>query len=240
MQKITILIIEDEENIRELLAYNLTAEGYECLSAGDGKTGLEMIRSETPDLIMLDLMLPVMDGIAVVKTMGRENVEIPVIMLTAKAEEVDKVIGLEFGADDYITKPFGVRELIARIKAVLRRYERAGGGEGDAGPEAGRGRDEGAGVIQIGELAIDIPGHEVRVGGKPVVLTFKEFELLRTLARNRGIVLSREQLLDQVWGYEYIGETRTVDVHIRYLRKKLGGDENRYITTVRGVGYKMI
>jgi two-component system alkaline phosphatase synthesis response regulator PhoP len=229
-----ILIIEDEENIRELIAYNLTAEGYACVSAGNGTDGLDMARVEAPDLILLDIMLPGMDGYEILKALRREGADIPIIMLTAKSDETDKVTGLDYGADDYITKPFGVRELIARINALLRRVGRM-----PAMSDEALGLDD-DGIIRVGELVIDIPGREVRIGGRDVQLTFKEFELLQTLAKNRGTVLTRDQLLDSIWGYDYYGETRTVDVHVRYLRKKLGGDENRYISTVRGLGYKMV
>ena len=231
-----ILVVEDDANIRELVAWNLSEEGYECVCAADGKEGIEAARLELPDLILLDLMLPGLDGFEVVKTLRREGLGTPIIMLTAKNEETDKVIGLEFGADDYITKPFGIRELKARIKAVLRRY-RSEGADGPCGAEGGEA--EGAGVFTIGGLVIDVPGHEVLAGGSAVVLTLKEFELLRMLVENRGRVLTREQLLDSIWGYEYPGETRTVDVHIRYLRRKLGGAGD-CIMTVRGLGYKLI
>jgi two-component system alkaline phosphatase synthesis response regulator PhoP len=220
-----ILLIEDDENIRELITWNLHEEGYECTACGDGIKGLELAQTGRFDLILLDLMLPGMDGYEIIRALRTGGFETPVIMLTAKNEEADKVIGLEFGADDYMTKPFSVRELKARIKAVIRRYSK-----GDAEQEN---------VITIGDLEINIPRHEVRIGGKDVTLTLKEFELLTLLAKNRGIVFTREQLLDKVWGYEYAGETRTVDVHIRYLRKKLGGGD-QYLLTIRGLGYKMI
>ena len=223
MQK--ILIIEDEPNIRELVLYNLGQSGYEGIGAEDGLLGLSMARSEKPDLILLDIMLPGKNGYDICKELRAEGSKTPIIMLTAKNEEIDKVLGLEFGADDYISKPFGIRELIARIKAVLRRYESTPEQEG----------------IVIGDLAIDIDRHEVKLAGKPQELTLKEFDLLKVLAENRGRVLTRDQLLDKVWGFEYIGETRTVDVHVRYLRKKLGDEDNegKYIQTVRGIGYKM-
>ena len=227
-----ILIIEDDASIRELVTWNLSEEGYDCVCAADGREGLELTKSEEPDLILLDLMLPAIDGFEVVKAIRGSGMQIPVIMLTAKSEETDKVIGLEFGADDYITKPFGVRELKARIKAVLRRYQ------ADA-PENNTGDRARAPMITIGDLVIDVPRHEVKVKNEPLTLTLKEFELLRTLAENRGRVLTREQLLDNVWGYEYIGETRTVDVHVRYLRRKLGETGNCVIT-VRGLGYKLV
>ena len=235
MQK--ILIIEDEPNIRELVLYNLGQNGYEGLAAEDGIQGLSMARSEQPDLILLDIMLPGKNGYDICKELRAEGSRIPIIMLTAKNEEIDKVLGLEFGADDYISKPFGIRELMARIKAVLRRYESSP--EQDT-PAKGPGTAGGAGIT-IGDLNINIDSHEVRLGGRLTELTLKEFDLLRILAENRGRVMTRDQLLDKVWGFEYIGETRTVDVHVRYLRKKLGDEDNegKYIQTVRGIGYKM-
>ena len=228
-----ILVVEDDANIRELVVWNLSEEGYECVSADSGREGLEAARRESPDLILLDLMLPVLDGFEVIKTLRMEGVRTPVIMLTAKNEETDKVIGLEFGADDYITKPFGIRELKARIKAVLRRCAVDDPGADDIGGVADSNR-----IITVGELEINVPRHEVSADGRIVELTLKEFELLRMLAENRGRVMTRDQLLDKVWGYEYLGETRTVDVHIRYLRRKLG-DAGDCITTVRGLGYKL-
>ena len=225
-----ILVIEDDSNIRELVLWNLSEEGYECISASNGKEGLETAKTESPDMILLDLMLPVMNGFEVIKALRMSGVETPVIMLTAKSEETDKVIGLEFGADDYITKPFGIRELKARIKAVLRRYK--------TDDDSGINRND-AGAIIFDDLVIDASRHEVLANGEAVLLTLKEFELLHKLAENQGRVLTREQLLDTIWGYEYMGETRTVDVHIRSLRKKLG-DAGNHIFTVRGLGYKLL
>jgi two-component system alkaline phosphatase synthesis response regulator PhoP len=235
MQK--ILIIEDEPNIRELVLYNLNQNGYEGLTAEDGLQGQAMARSEKPDLILLDIMLPGKNGYDICRELRAEGNKTPIIMLTAKNEEIDKVLGLEFGADDYISKPFGIRELIARIKAVLRRYESSPEPETSAN---GSGTAVNAGIV-IGDLTINIDSHEVRLAGRLVELTLKEFDLLRILAENRGRVMTRDQLLDKVWGFEYIGETRTVDVHVRYLRKKLGDEDNegKYIQTVRGIGYKM-
>lgn len=235
MQK--ILIIEDETNIRELVLYNLKQNGYEALAAEDGLQGLSMVQDEKPDLILLDIMLPGKNGYDICRELRAEGNKTPIIMLTAKNEEIDKVLGLEFGADDYISKPFGIRELIARIKAVLRRYENGSEPEASAG---GSGAAAGPGLV-IGDLVINIDRHEVRLAGKALELTLKEFDLLRVLAENRGRVMTRDQLLDKVWGFEYIGETRTVDVHVRYLRKKLGDEDNegKYIQTVRGIGYKM-
>jgi two-component system alkaline phosphatase synthesis response regulator PhoP len=184
---------------------------------------LETAQAGGFDLILLDLMLPSIDGYEVIKALRGGGDETPVIMLTAKSDEVDKILGLEFGADDYITKPFSVRELKARIKAVIRRYD----------------KECSENVISIGDILIDVPRHEVMAKGEHINLTLKEFELLTLLARNRGIAFTREQLFDKVWGYDYVGETRTVDVHIRNLRKKLNDDEG-YLVTIRGLGYKII
>lgn len=225
MDKTKILAVDDEQHILELLVYNLEENGYEVQAVEDGTKALEVASREKFDLILLDVMLPGMNGVDVCKKLRLDyKVETPIIMLTAKSEEVDKILGLELGADDYVTKPFSVRELIARIKAVLRRYEQS---------------NEETNVIKVKNLLIDVDKHEVLFHDTPLDLTFKEFELLRTLAQNRGKVLTREFLLDTVWGYDYIGETRTVDVHIRYLRKKMGNDDSKYIETIRGIGYKM-
>lgn len=223
-----ILIIEDEPNIRELVMYNLKANGYEALESEDGILGITLVYKEQPDLILLDVMLPGKDGYEICKELRSDGVTIPIIMLTAKSEEVDKVLGLEFGADDYISKPFGVRELMARIKAVLRRYEMAKT-EGETEYEK----------IEKDKLTVDFGRREVTLDGVKIDLTFKEFELLGFLAKNKGHAFSRDDLLDKVWGIDYMGETRTVDVHIRYLRKKLGDSEEQYIETIRGIGYKM-
>lgn len=223
-----ILIIEDEPNIRELVLYNLQANGYEGIQAEDGIMGITMVHTEKPDLILLDIMLPGKNGYDICRELRSEGNNTPIIMLTAKTEEIDKVLGLEFGADDYISKPFGIRELMARIKAVLRRYE-------NIAPERTSTIEH---ILTIDDLEINIERHQVTVNGQNVELTLKEFELLSYLAEKRGHVVTRDQLLDKVWGIEYAGETRTVDVHIRYLRKKLG-DEDKYIETVRGKGYKL-
>lgn len=224
-----ILIIEDEPNIRELVSYNLKAGGFLALEAEDGISGMEMAESQKPDLILLDIMLPGKDGYEICKELRSAGNKTPIIMMTAKTDEVDKVLGLEFGADDYISKPFGVRELMARIKAVLRRFE-GNNGEEPAGE-----------ILTVEEMAIDIGRHEVTVEGRKIELTMKEFELLTFLARNRGRAFSRDELLDKVWGINYLGESRTVDVHIRHLRKKMSlhEDEDKYIETIRGKGYKM-
>lgn len=221
-----ILIIDDEKDIVKMLDYNLQKEGYRTLYAYDGEDGLRLAQRENPDLIILDLMLPGKDGLEICKIIKRDDIMsyIPIIMLTAKSQEIDKIIGLEFGADDYVTKPFSPRELIARIKAVLR-----------------RGHDKIAGVKiqEIGTLEIDFSRISVSVGGKKVELTAKEFELLKTLINAKGRVLSRDFLLDTVWGFDNAIniQTRTVDVHIRSLRKKISKEAKRIIT-VKNYGYR--
>ncbi len=226
-----ILIIEDELNIYELIKFNLETHGFEVDGVQDGALAIDKILDVLPDLIILDLMLPGKDGISICREI-RENAiisYIPIIMLTAKSEEFDKVLGLEIGADDYITKPFGVKELCARVKAVLRRTEILLSKE-----------DE---TIVVGDLHIEPKAFEVYQKGEKLALTLKEYELLVFLAKHRGQVLTRDQLLDQIWGFDYYGETRTVDVHIRYLRKKIeeqSEDGKKYIETVRGVGYRFI
>lgn len=231
-----ILIIEDEANIRELVTYNLKANGYETLEAEDGITGITLAYKEKPDLILLDIMLPGKDGYEICRELRSEDINIPIIMLTAKSEEVDKVLGLEFGADDYIAKPFGIRELLARIKAVLRRYE-----INDKTAIEQKKDDDELENIMAGNIVIDQGRHEVKVNGVPIELTYKEYELLSFLAKHRGRVYSRDELLDKVWGIDYVGETRTVDVHIRHLRQKIGQDQNgeEYVETIRGRGYKL-
>lgn len=226
-----ILIIEDEPNIIELVGYNLKNSGYDYISAEDGLMGITLVHKEKPDLILLDLMLPGKNGHEICRELREEGNKTPIIMLTAKSDEVDKILGLEFGADDYITKPFSVRELMARIKAVLRRYEE----------NSSIDNNDNDYIISIDDIEINTDRHEVIVAGKQVELTLKEFELLCFLTENRGHVFSRDQLLDKVWGIDFAGETRTVDVHIRYLRKKLGQDDNedKYIQTIRGKGYKI-
>lgn len=230
-----ILIIEDEVNIRELVTYNLKANGYEAVEAEDGITGITLAYKEKPDLILLDIMLPGKDGYEICRELRSEGINIPIIMLTAKSEEVDKVLGLEFGADDYIAKPFGIRELLARIKAVLRRYDF------NEKTAAVKEDNDTLDNINAGDIIIDQGRHQVMVHGESIELTYKEYELLSFLAKNRGRVYSRDELLDKVWGIDYVGETRTVDVHIRHLRQKLGQDNTgeEYIETIRGRGYKL-
>lgn len=223
-----ILVVEDEKNIRELIEFNLKNEGYEVNTAADGREALNKL-SEEIDLVVLDLMLPEVDGMEVCRKMRGDKKlrQIPIIMLTAKGEEVERILGLEMGADDYMTKPFSPRELVARIKAIFRRIK-------EFKSESEKLEDE---IIEIGKLKLDIPRHEVIYKDEKVILTPKEFELLRYLVINQGRVLSRDLLLEKIWGYEYAGDTRTVDVHVRRLRKKINAD---YITTVRGVGYKFV
>ena len=220
-----ILVVDDEQSIRELLEFNLKKNGYETLTAADGLEALQ--KAEGTDLILLDLMLPEIDGIEVcrrLKTAAR-TADIPIIMLTAKAEEVDRIIGLEMGADDYVDKPFSMRELMARIKAVLRRSSSSDRNNSN--------------VLVIGRLKIDFASYQVWLADASVPLTPKEFDLLKLLVTNQGRAFSRDELLERVWGYEYYGDTRTVDVHIRHLRSKLAADEalSNAIETVRGVGY---
>lgn len=223
----SILIVDDEVHIVELIKYNLESNGYKTYAAYDGGEALKIVDENEIDLIILDLMLPVIDGIEVCKTLKRREskANIPIIMLTAKGDEFDRILGLELGADDYITKPFSIRELVARVRVILRRSKT----EQIPGD-----------TIRIGDLLVDNSKHEAVKSGKKLDLTLKEFELLRYLVTNRGKVLTREFLLDRIWGYEYYGETRTVDVHIRHLRQKLEDDDKnpRLIETIRGIGYK--
>jgi len=221
-----ILIVDDEKNIVDIVRYNLRKEGFETLEAYDGAEGLRMALSENPELILLDIMMPKIDGLEVCRRI-REKMQTPIIMLTARAEEVDKVLGFELGADDYVTKPFGVRELMARVKANLRRKD-----EPDRGGQAGN-------IHRFGDLTIDLDLYEVKRGGETIELTRREFELVKFLALQNKQVFTRENLLEKVWGYEYYGDVRTVDVTIRRLRTKLEAnpDTPEYILTKRGVGY---
>ncbi len=222
-----ILVIDDEENIRELIKFNLETAGFMVELAADGQLGLDKLDS-TIDLIVLDLMLPVFDGLTLCRKIRSDDQfkDIPIIMLTARGEEVDKILGLEMGADDYLTKPFSPRELIARIKAIFRRVS----------SNNEHSNKEEKSIISRGDIEINILSHEAKKAGDLLDLTPKEYDLLRLLLLNEGKVLTRDILLQKIWGYEYAGDTRTVDVHIRRLRKKIG---EGYITTVRGVGYKI-
>lgn len=230
----TILAVDDEEHILELLAYNLERDGYKVLKSESGEHALEILAAEKVDIVLLDWMLPGMDGIEVLRRIraDKSNHRIPVIFLTAKSDEISKVVGLEVGSDDYLVKPFGIHELLARIKAVLRRTE------GIA--KVTEAEDEREEKLVIDSMEINRSRRTVTFEGRPIEFSFKEFELLYLLAKNRGIVFTRDNLLEKVWGYDYIGETRTVDVHVSNLRKKIEKDESHpvYIKTVRGMGYK--
>jgi DNA-binding response OmpR family regulator len=223
----TILVVDDEAHIVELAEMYLAQEGFDVESAADGDMALQMIARRPPALLVLDLMLPQVDGWEVCRRVrsGKSAPDLPIIMLTARDDDVDKIVGLELGADDYVTKPFNPRELVARVKAVLRRADRAA---------------RATARTHVGDVTIDPAGREVTVAGQEVALRPKEFDLLLTLVEHRGIVLSREQLLDLVWGYDYYGETRTVDVHIAQLRKRLADSSSVEIETVVGVGYKLV
>ncbi|MDE4542941.1 response regulator [Thermoanaerobacterium sp. R66] len=220
-----ILIVDDEKPIVEILKYNLEKNGFNTIEAYDGEEGLKMAQEKNPDLILLDVMLPKMDGFTVLRIL-RQTMNTPILMLTAKEEEVDKVLGLELGADDYVTKPFSMRELIARVKANLRRSGISNG-------------ETMSNVLSVNSLNIDLSKYRVEKNGKPIELTSREFDLLKFLVANRGLIFSREMLLEKVWGYEYFGDVRTVDVTIRRLREKIEDDpaNPRYIHTKRGVGY---
>ena len=219
-----IFCVEDDSNIRELVIYTLETTGFKARGFEDGKEFLEALALETPELILLDIMLPGMNGLELLSKLkaSPKNRDIPVIMLTAKGAEYDKVKALDAGADDYVTKPFGMMELVSRIKAVLRRSRKT----------------EEKSQIELSGICMNIKKHEVTVNGKEVALTLKEFELLEKMMLNKGIVLTRDQLLTEIWGYDFDGETRTVDVHVRTLRQKLG-EKGDLIQTVRGVGYRV-
>jgi len=219
----TILVVDDEPNILALAKLYLEQEGYQVEGVGNGTDALAKMASSKPSLIVLDLMLPDIDGFEVCRQIRKKS-DVPILMLTARKEDVDKIVGLELGADDYITKPFNPRELVARVKAILRRYK--------AGLKSGE-------AIEVGNLRIDPARREITLSGQPLRLRTKEFDLLTTLAQNLGVVLTRDRLLEIVWETDYYGETRTVDIHINHLRDKLAGS-NVSIETVRGIGYKMV
>lgn len=260
-----ILVIDDEEAILELVGHLLRREGYEVSTAADGTEGLRKARQEKPDLIILDVMLPGVDGFTICRAL-RDESTVPILMLTARAEETDRVVGLELGADDYVVKPFSNRELVARVRTLLRREEmyRQGGASGTAAtaePEKSAeasahapsatpvttpaavpqpSSDTGAELIRAGSLELDLGRYEVRVGGRPVELTLKEFQLLATLVANQGRVMTRDALIQKVWGYDYLGAGRNIDVHIRHLRQKLEDDPANpvFIETIYGLGYR--
>jgi DNA-binding response OmpR family regulator len=218
-----ILVVDDEEPIRQLASLYLEKEGFQVTCAADGPEAIELAHRQRPALVVLDVMLPTIDGFEVCRRL-RQDSEVPILMLTARNEDLDKIVGLELGADDYLTKPFNPREMVARVKAILRRYE--------SGQRAGP-------TLRLGPLTVDKQRREARAGDRELALRTKEFELLAAFLENAGIVLSREQLLDLVWGYDFYGETRTVDVHVQHLRQKLAGS-GVGIQTVRGVGYKLV
>jgi two-component system alkaline phosphatase synthesis response regulator PhoP len=220
-----ILVVDDEQPIRDVLAYNLKRANYTVLLASDGEQAVTLAKQEQPDLVILDLLLPGLDGLEVCRILRRDREDVLIIMLTARDDEVDRVVGLELGADDYIVKPFSVRELMARVKNILRRM---------SPPSAGA-------SIRVGSLLVDASRHEVVLGGTTVQLTLLEFGILHVLARHAGQVFSREQLLEQVWGYDYTGDLRVVDAVVKRLRAKLRdvSPETDFIVTIRGVGYKL-
>ena len=231
-EKKTILIVDDEQHIVDILVYNLEKEGYNTLQANDGLTAVDIALSQKPDLILLDIMLPKMDGLAVCKRI-RHTLNVPILMLTAKDEEIDKILGLELGADDYVTKPFSVRELMARIKANLRKAEVT------AISSVNNEKTENTNKIVVGDLSLDLDKFEVKVKDEVVDLTLREFEVLKYLANQPGQVITREILLEKVWGYEYYGDIRTVDVTVRRIREKIEKDTSapKILITKRGVGY---
>ena len=227
-----ILIIDDEEHILELLDFNLSLEGYEVITTMSSLDGLDIIKQDKPDLVLLDWMLPKMSGIELLNIIRSDEDydDIAVIMLTAKNMEEDKLEGLTIGADDYVTKPFSIKELSARVKNILKRYNKQ-----DSNNQTNK---LGSNKLKAGDLILELDRHEVYLRDRLIDLTVKEYGILKLLLENKGRVISREHILEKIWGYDYFGETRTVDVHIRYLRKKLGEDEN-FIDTIRGLGYKI-
>lgn len=220
-----VLIVDDEPNIVQLAKLYLERDNFQVTAVGDGLQALDTIREEQPDLVVLDVMLPRLDGFEICRQLRAEDNQVPIIMVTARDEDIDKILGLELGADDYLTKPFNPRELVARVRAVLRR-----GTAKEASPQS---------KLQIADLEIDLAGREVSINEEIIKLRTQEFEVLKVLAQNKGIVLSREQLLSKAWGYDFYGQTRTVDVHIAQIRRKLA-DSQMKIETVTGIGYKLV
>ena len=225
-----ILIVEDELTLQETLAYNLEHQGYQVFTASDGNKAIEMAKECNPDLILLDIMLPGIDGFEVCRIL-RKDMLVPILMLTARDDEIDRVVGLEVGADDYLTKPFSMRELVARVKALLRRVRQM---------QSNNPAEEKHQIFDFGNLRIDESRHEVSLDGNPISLKPKEYDLLLYIARHRGHILSREQILEEVWGWDYFGDSRTVDVHIRWLREKIESDPAKpdRIITIRSAGYR--
>ena len=232
MESRKILVVEDDKTLLDVLKYNLVKEGYDAVTATDGAQALEVARSEEPELVILDIMLPKLSGFEVCRILRRE-MTVPILMLTAKVDEIDKIVGLEIGADDYVTKPFSMRELLARIRAMLRRSDMLK-------LETSSVKEVVPSVIRTGDIEVDIACHKVIYNSSVVDLSPKEFDLLALLMKNGGQVFSRDRLLNEIWGYDYIGDTRTVDVHIRWLRQRIEVDpaRPRHLLTVRGVGYK--
>ena len=225
----TVLVVEDEENLLEALRYNLEREGYAVQTAIDGEQALAAAQDSSPDLVILDVMLPRLDGFEVCRILRRRG-DVPILMLTARGEEIDRVVGLELGADDYVTKPFSVRELMARARNLLRRSRRAAADDGAAQHK----------VLRSGNLEIDSVSHTARLNGAPLELKPREFDLLALLAQNKARAFTRDQILERLWGYDYYGDSRTVDVHIRWLREKIEPEPSKpvRIITIRGVGYR--
>lgn len=234
--KRTILIVDDEKPIVDILVYNLQKEGYDTIEANDGEEGVRLALEKKPDLILLDIMLPKMDGLAVCKRI-RHSLNVPILMLSAKDEEIDKILGLELGADDYVTKPFSVRELMARVKANLRKLDITT--ENVSKENKKQEVEENTNRLEVGDLALDLDKFEVKVRGDVIDLTLREFEVLKYLAKQPGQVITREILLEKVWGYEYYGDIRTVDVTVRRIREKIELDTSnpKILVTKRGVGY---
>lgn len=235
-QKRTILIVDDEKPIVDILVYNLQKEGYETLEANDGEQAVQIAIDKKPDLVLLDIMLPKMDGLSVCKRI-RHSLNIPILMLSAKDEEIDKILGLELGADDYVTKPFSVRELMARVKANLRKLDLAS--DKVVSETKNQPVEQNTNKIEVGDLSLDLDKFEVKARGEVIDLTLREFEVLKYLAKQPGQVITREILLEKVWGYEYYGDIRTVDVTVRRIREKIELDTStpRILVTKRGVGY---
>jgi len=235
-----ILVVEDEEDIVRLITFHLEKEGYRVTGTGNGREALELAHANPPDLVVLDIMLPEMDGLEVCRRLrsSKETANVPILVLSAKKEELDKVLGLELGADDYMVKPFSVRELVARVRAIFRRFDREDNAETEEAKKNGMEER----ILSLSDIILYHERHQVMVNGEQRILTHKEFLLLELLMENVGKVLTRDLLLDKIWGYEVGVDTRTVDVHIRYLRQKIETDpaSPRYIETVRGVGYKFV
>ena len=237
-EKKTILIVDDEQKIVDLLVHNLTREGYNTIEANDGQTAINLALEKRPDLILLDVMLPRIDGLTVCKK-KKNAYNVPILMVSAKDDELDKIVGLELGADDYITKPFGVREVVARVKANLRKVEATNESENNTHKNEDKKEEKKETLIKVGSLVLDLEKYEVHIDGKVINLTLREFEVLKFLAQQPGQVVTREALLERVWGYEYYGDIRTVDVTVRRIRERIEKDTSnpQILITKRGVGY---